>query len=254
MKKLISLFLALVICMSVTCTVFAASFTESVESKSAPAVVEVQDEQGNTAVAILSGDVPEEMAMVVVKALVVTAVADAETSAEIPETSKQALLDVYQGLQDGSIQVPFVELDLEEPEKLVVRDLFDVSWTDEDGKDYAELLEQEGVRLEMTFDVAITADANVYVMVYKEDAWHEIRQVTNNGDGTITCVFDHLCPVAVIVEADETMEVVNLAEEKVQIPDSAESSGRNLGLWLGILVVSVLALAAVLASKKRKQK
>ena len=43
MKKLISLVLALMICMSVTCTAFAAAYTASVENKGAPAVVEIQD-------------------------------------------------------------------------------------------------------------------------------------------------------------------------------------------------------------------
>jgi hypothetical protein len=236
------------------CTVFATSFTASVESKSAPAVVEVQDEAGNTAVATLSGDIPEEMAMVVVEALVVTAVADAEESKQIPEASQQALLEVYNGLQDGSIQVPFEELDQEKADNLVIRDLFDVSWTDGDGDAYAELLDGENVSLEMTFVVDVAADAQVYVMVYKNDTWQQIQQVTNNGDGTVTCVFNHLCPVAVIVEADETMEVVDIAEEKAEPTQSVEASGQNIGLWAGILAASVIALIAVFAVKKTKKK
>lgn len=243
MKKLVSLVLALVLCLSMACIASATAFTASVESKSAPTVVKIETTESESAVAVLTGDVPEEMALVPEVFLIVTAVADAETSESIPEDSAQALLEVYEGIQDGSIQVPFEELDPENAENLVVRDLFDISWTDEEQNDFAQLLENEDVSLEITFAMEIEADAKVYVMVYKNDTWSQIEQVTNNGDGTITCVFNHLCPVAVIVEADETMEVVNPAEDK-----------DRMTLWLGILAVSVVALTALVAGKKRKQK
>lgn len=255
MKKIISLVLALMICLSVTCTAFATAYTASVENKSAPAVVEIQDAAGNTAIATLTGDLPEGMAMVSGEFLVVTALADAETSAHIPDASEQALLEVYNGLQDGTIQVPFEELDPEKADNLVIRDLFDVSWTDVDGNSFEELLNAEGVSLEMTFAMNVEADAVVYVMVYKNDTWNQIEKVTNNGDGTVTCVFNHLCPVAVIVEAEETMEVVNLpAAQSAASAQPAEASGQNVTLWIVILAAAVVALAAVFAGKKRKQK
>ena len=258
MKKLISLVLALVICMSAACTAFATAYTASVEQKSAPAVMEIQNEQGQTAIARLIGNVPEEiMSLVSDEFLVVTAVADAETSAHIPDASEEALMEVYKGLQEGTIQVPFAELDQEKADKLVVRDLFDVSWTDVEGNDFSKHLENEDISLEMTFAMDVEADAVVYVMVYKNDTWNQIEQVTNNGDGTVTCVFNHLCPVAVIVEADEAMEVVNLPAQNTESAASAqpaEASGQNVTLWIVILAAAVVALAAVFAGKKRKQK
>ena len=255
MKKLISLVLALMICMSVTGTAFASAYTASVESKSAPAVVEIQNEAGNTAIATLVGEVSEEIASLVSEEfLVVTAVADAETSAQIPDASEQALLEVYKGLQDGTIQVPFAELDQENAEKLVVRDLFDVSWADVEGNDFAEYLDNENISLKMTFAMDVEADAKVYVMVYKNDAWNQIEQVINNGDGTITCVFNHLCPVAVIVEADETMNVMNLPAQSSESAEPAEASGQNATPWIVVLAVSALALVSLFVGKKRKQK
>lgn len=257
MKKIISLVLTLMICMSVTCTAFATAYTASVENKGAPAVVEIQDEEGNAAIAMLTGDLPEGMTFVTGDFLVVTAVADAKTSDAIPDASAQALLEVYNGLQDGSIQVPFEELDQENADKLVVRDLFDISWTDVDGNSFEELLNAEGVSLEMTFAMEIAADAKVYVMVYKNDTWTQIERVTNNGDGTITCVFNHLCPVAVIVEADETMDVVNLPAERAesaQSTESAESTEQSSALWIGIMAAAAVALVVLFVGKKRKQK
>ena len=262
MKKVFGLVLALAICMSVSCTAFAEAFTASVENKSAPAVVEIVNEAGETAIATLTGDLPEGMEMVSVDALVVTSVADAESSDQIPEASQQALLEVYNGLQDGSIQVPFEELDAEKASDLVIRDLFDVSWVDVIGDDFKNVLESEGISLEMTFAMDIAADATVYVMVYKNDVWQEIQQVTNNGDGTITCVFAHLCPVAVIVEAEEVevAEVENEADQAVASVQSAEegeveeSAGQNIALWVGILVAASVALVAIFAGMKKKQK
>ena len=254
MKRVLCFVLSVMLSVSLVVSVSAASFTASVESKSAPAVVEIADEVGNTAIAVLTGDLPEGMELVTSDYLVVTAVADAESSDQIPDASQQALLEVYTGLQEGTIQVPFEQLDEEKASNLVVRDLFDVSFTDVEGNDFSNLLDEEGVSLEITFAMEVAADETVYVMVYKNDAWHEIQQVTNNGDGTITCVFDHLCPVAVIVEANETMEVVDLTEKSAEDLKPEVSSDRNMVMWIGIMAASVVALAVVLVSKKRKQK
>lgn len=260
MKKIITLVCALLVCVSVTGTAAAEVFTASVEQKGAPAVVEIMDEAGNSAIAALSGNLPEDLVLVSGDCLVITAVADAESSDRIPDASQQALLEVYNGLRDGSIAVPFAELDAEHADALVVRDLFDISWTGSEGSDFEKLLDAEDVFLEMTFALEIEADAKVYVMVYKNNAWQQIDQVTNNGDGTITCVFDHLCPVAVVVENNEAVEAASLSAERAQganpsqDTEAEETSEGNLLLWVGILAASVLGLTVLLAGKKRKQK
>lgn len=251
MRKTSRLILALLICMSLSCTAFATSFTASVVSKSAPEVVELVDETGNCAVAKLNGALPEGMAFVSDDVLVVTAVADAAISNRIPDASEKALMEVYKGLQAGTIQVPFEELDEKNAQNLVVRDLFDVSWTDTEGNDFAQLLDQEDVSLEITFAMEIEPDAKVYVLVYKNDTWSQIQQVINNGDGTITCVFDHLCPVAVVVEADETMEVVEVSAENADIQDAQK---QNVTLWIVVLTAAVIALTALFVGKRKMRK
>jgi len=247
-KRIISLTLVLIICMSMTCIASAAVFTPSVENKGAPAVVELEDKNGNTAVARLNGGVPEDATFISGEFLVVTAVVDAKTSARIPDASKEALLDVYNGLQNGSITMPFEELDVEKADNLVIRDLFDVSWTDAGGSDFKDLLDAEDVSLEMTFEMDIVADKKVYVMVYKNNGWKQIKQVTNNGNGTITCVFEHLCPVAVIVEGSEA-EGPAVAGDKSTKTNAG--SGQNMMLWLGVAAAGSLAVFAV---RKRRQK
>lgn len=256
MKKVICLILSVMFSLSLAVPAFAAVFTASVENKQAPEVVEITDEEGNVAVATLIGNLPEGMQLVSGDFLVVTAVADAESSYQIPEVSQQALLEVYTGLQDGSILVPFEQLDEANAPNLVIRDLFDVSWVDVDGNDIGKLLDAEDVFLEMTFDMKVAADAKVYVMVYKNDAWQQIQQVTNNGDGTITCVFEHLCPVAVIVEAEETVETEEIVEAANVVADSGmeTSSNGNMTLWIVIMAAALLTFVALLVSRKRKQK
>lgn len=254
MQKIISMILAWVICLSAVCAASAAVFTPSVENKGAPAVVELKDEDGNAAIAKLNGNLPEGVAFVSGDFLVVTAVSDAESSDRIPDASEKALLEVYNGLQSGSLAVPFEELNSEKADKLVVRDLFDVSWTTADGNDLASLLDAEDVSLEMCFDIGIAADDDVYVMIYKNDEWKQIQQVTNNGDGTITCVFDHLCPVAVIVEGAEAEAAEAVAGETLQSTQDMEETDRNVTVWIGVGAASLLALAAVVVVMKRKQK
>ena len=255
MKKMFSLLLVLMLCVNMSCTASATTFTASVENKSAPAVMETKDEEGNSVIAVLSGELPEEMENVSDVFLVVTAVADAEESDRIPDASEQALMEVYTGLQEGTIQVPFAQLDEEKADNLVIRDLFDISWTDVEGNNYEALLESEEVSLEMTFEMEVAADAKVYVMVYKNDTWNEIRQATNNGDGTITCVFEHLCPVAVIVEAEEAVEAFGQVTETAEaetVSPAEETSGQNMGLWIAVLVAAAAALVAVVARRRKK--
>lgn len=248
MRKIFSLFLSGVFCLSAVCSAAATVFSPSVERKAAPVVVELKDAEGNAAVAKLKGAELGDGTFVSAESLVVTSVMDAENSDRIPDASQKALLEVYNGLQDGSIKVPFKKLDKKKAHKLVVRDLFDISWTETEDDSFEKLLDEEGVSLEMTFVVNIASDAAVYVMVYKNEAWQQIRQVTNNGDGTITCVFDHLCPVAVIVEDTTETEA---AETAAQDPEADDRS--NL-LWVGLLAVSSAALAVLVRSRKRKQK
>ena len=105
------------------------------------------------------------------------------------------------------------------------------------------MLEPEGVTLELTFDLGVKAGADVYAMTYKDSEWNPIVSCKNNGDGTVTCVFEKLCPVEFSVQTT--------SEPPVQTGDTG-----NLSLW-GLVALGALAAIVVLTvvyrmdSKKR---
>lgn len=252
-KTIFGLLFAMWICVSAAGSAFATTFTASVEQKSAPTVVTVTDEAGNSAVAMLLGDLPEGLAFVSEDMLVITAVADAETSDKIPEDSEKILMEVFNGLQEGRISVPFAELDQNAADRLVIRDLFDISWADVTGDASEKLLDAEGVSLEITFDLGIAAETKVYVMVYKNHTWMQIEQVINNGDGTVTCLFDHLCPVAVIVEADEVAQTGAFSENRARNTESEDAAAQDMAYWGGIMTAAVLGLVTLFVSRRNSR-
>ena len=105
------------------------------------------------------------------------------------------------------------------------------------------MLEPKGVVLELTFDLGVVADAQIFTQTYDEekDEWEPIVSTVNNGDGTITCVFEHLCaiefsmpltPVTAPVEAEKTV---------------------NLLPWIILLIVAALMLFFFIVYKKKKK-
>lgn len=260
MKRVTAFILALMICMSLAVPAFADTFTPSVVNKGAPEVVEIKDQNNKPAAGMLTGAVEEGSEFVYEKeCLVITAVKDAKTSTMIPDASEKALVDVYNGLKDGSLKVPFAELDSAKADKLVVRDLFDISLVCVGATvDHHEMLEADDVSLEVDFKLGIPAKAKVYVMVYKNNAWQKIEKVTNNGDGTITCVFNHLCPVAIIVESDQAaggnMTSGISSFSAFSNPKTGDVFGQNMMLWVGIMVAAAAALVAIVFANRKKQK
>lgn len=94
---------------------------------------------------------------------------------------------------DGSMTLPYEKVsDDIVAGNMVVRDLFDVSWR---CVDHPEAIAPTGVYVELTFDLGVEKDAQVVAMTYKDEQWNPVASVVNNGDGTVTCVFENFCPV-----------------------------------------------------------
>ena len=241
MKRVLSMMIVMIMVLGLTCTVFAAEseFVPSITEKPAPGflvddegyIAVIKDAEGNVVSYVPAGH------------LVITSVADADTSNEIPEAARALLLSVYQQLLDGTMVLPAEKLNEKfSPAELTVRDLFDLTWVcDEATPTHEELLNVEGNVLEITLSTKIAADIELYCMTYKNEEWNPIVSMTNNGDGTVTCVFAHLCPVAFI-----------LAEDK-DVPDTGSLFGSDLFLWVGVMVVSATALVLVVANNRKKQ-
>lgn len=244
MKKMMCVILAVVLCVALAAPAFAAevNFVPSISFKDAPAVVS----------AMLNGKD-------VASCLVVTSILAAENkSTDITQDARDLLLDVYAKLSAGTMTLP---VDGEH----VVRDLVDVNFAKtacvDAGHGHDTELAADGTTITVTFDLGITSADDIVVLQYTDGAWTEVES-ENNGDGTMTCEFEHFCPVAFVSVEDTDNTDSTDATEGTESTDATESTGNgsstpqsgdgmNLGLWIGILVASAAVLVVGIANRRK---
>lgn len=234
MKKLICLLTALLLIFTLACPAFAAEgFVPSISDKEEPDIV--PDDEG------VLGEIRDEDDEVIDEieehCLVITPISEAETSTDIPEDAREELLYVYKELTEGDMELPYEEDGLD-PEDMVIRDLIDASWTCED---HPEMLEPEGVTIDLTFDIGVDDDIQVYVYVYIDGKWVPAEAVENNGDGTVTVTFEKLCPIAFCVSADANLPPVQ----------TGDAFGQQMTIWFAIMGMSAVALCAMFVLRRR---
>lgn len=222
MKKGIVAIALLAICLSLICPALAAedTFVPSIGYKDGPTIggAEIGDEN-------------------VADCLVVTSLkAAAEKTTDISQEARDLLLAVYAKLESGEMKLPLED-------GYVVRELVDVSWKQaacvEEKHTHEEDLKKEEVAVTIDLDMNVEAKYDLVVLAYRDGQWGPIESVTNNGDGTITCVFDHFCPVAFAVR------------EHTGGSETGDPAGRNLILWIALMTVSTGAIV-FLTSQRRK--
>ena len=214
MKKFVSALLVLMLCVAMPLSIFASAdeFVPSISYKDAPEM--------NSAT--MDG---EDVSDSVVVTSILNALAG---NSEASDEAVQLLLDIYQKLTDGTMDLPIEG-------SFVVRDMFDISLTD---AAMIQKMEDGSLRIDVLFDVEGYDLSKLVVMNYYDEQWHEI-EVIDNGDGTITCRFTHFSPVA-FLELEEGAKV------------DISAPGKNLGLWIGICVVAAAAIIAVVVIYRRK--
>lgn len=247
MKKIIALLTVLMLCAALVVPAFAANeFTPSVTNKPAPRIVPVLDPDGRPAYGIIRDKDGEIISYVYEECLVITAVADANTSTLIPDEAQDLLLDVYAKLTSGEMTLPYDKLGLD-ASKMVIRDLFDVTFlcSASSEVDHPTILAPVGVTIEIKFDLGVADDKDVYVMTYKNNEWNSVVSATNNGDGTVSVVAEDFCPVSFSVEVDEPVK------PPVQTGDD---SAQQLMLWGCVGAVCLLAIVALTVIYGRSMK
>lgn len=234
MRKALVLILMLALCMSLACPAFAAeaqAFVPSITYKDAPFLISVQP----------GDDAPE--AELGISCLVSTSIAQAKNgSTDITQEERDLLLDIYEQLEDGSMTLPIEG-------EYVIRELIDFSFKhnacraiEEHGhKD--EWLRKDGTVLEACFDLGVAANDNVIVLTYIDGQWVGVKNVKNNGDGTVTCVFEDICPVVFAVSE---------ADNDSSNAFTGDVAGQQLGLWMGLMAVCAAGIA-LLTFKARKK-
>ena len=237
MRKLISIMLVMAFCLVLTCPAFAAEgdFVPSISYKDGPDIIDAEMDD-------------EDMK----SCLIITSIKGAqEKTTDIYQSDRDLLLSVYQQLSDGSMVLPMegtgsmARTGGATKKYYVIRELLDVSFKKtpcrEGEHGHKEKLAEPGILITITFDLGVSADAKVLVLNYVDGKWDYIESVVNNGDGTLTCVFEDICPVVFCVE--------NESKDPSQTGDIDKE---KMILWFLLMAVSTAAIV-VLAVARRKQ-
>lgn len=274
MKKMLSIVLVLVLCLALTCPVFAVddTFVPSIGYKPAPELAPAEtedgptvgyayDEDGNVIGSVLYVDDkitvtaahPEGVAEDHV-CLIITPLSEAETSTEIPDAAKDLLLQIYDQLVSNGMKLfgeceglnEFVAERLGEgitAEDLVVRDLFDVSVLCDELEEY---LEPDGTTICLDFDMNLPQDTFVAVVAYKGGQWRMIENVEVGVKGNVVCTtYENFCPVAVLTLAEE---------DAAATPYTGDTAGTNVMVWGCVMAASLAAILVLfLIQRKRKE-
>ncbi len=230
MKRILSLIVAMTLCVSLLASfAFAEDFVPSIGDKDHPEIVPVEGD----IIGQIIGDDDQIISDVDSGCLVITPVSEANTSTEIPDEARDTLLDVYDQLSNGSMELPY-DSSLN-PDDMVIRDLFDMSFLCEE---HPEMLESGGT-LKITFDLGVAAGDTVVAMVYVDGEWITVELI-NNGDGTVTCFFDQVCPVVFAVKQTETP------------PQTGDFSGSDILLWALLMAGSAVAFVVCIVIYRKK--
>ena len=225
MKKVICLLVVLMLCLSMAVPAFAAEddFVPSIGYKDGPEIIKGEQDGKD-----------------VTDCLIVTTIKEAEEkSTDITQDDRDLLLDVYDKLMNDEMTLP-IECDYE------IRDLVDVSYKYEDCRtaeghgNKPEELKEEGVTVTITFDMGLCPREVLEVYVYINGQWVAVENVVNNGDGTLTVEFEDICPVAFV------KTLCNAAP-------TGDAARSQLGIFIGLMVVSAAAIVVLLCLKGKKK-
>lgn len=277
MRKVLSILTVLLICLSLAVPAFAAEevYVPSITAKPAPEL-DQSTQEGTGVPAIQVKDEKEEIVHTSpVENLVVTAVAAVmgEQEVKISEEAVETLKTAFETLDTKGVEVfkevaELVQLAEEanvNVEDLVVMDLFDVTILNTELEEY---LNVEGNTVELTFAANIPAEQVVYVMVFKDSKWQLAESAVNNGDGSITCVFEHFCPVAILTAPMATVEESAAVEEVVSEPEAqapaapeapaaapaAQEQSASFPWWVILVAAVVVVVLVITKGKKSKEK
>lgn len=239
MRKIICLVIALILCLSLAAPAFAAesNFVPSITYKPIPDFVPVGDYIG--LIRDMQGQIIDYVVRECLRLTPLAHIWDKES--DIPEAIRELLTSVYEGLNDGSMKLPFEKFGSNlNSSNMVIRDLFDLSWNCDE---HRAMIEEEGITFEVTFDLGIEEDAEIFAMSYDEteNQWNPIAKTVNNGDGTVTCTFEHLCVIAFAMPLAESTPAPDNLHSPVLLP------------WIILLAVACLSLTAVLTLRNRKK-
>lgn len=232
MRRILCALLVLLLCFSLATSAFAADFVPSISYKDHPDVVDPPELVDEDEKKIEELDWP---------CLKITSVAEAKDTPKAERTDyEKLLLEVYKELRDGTMKLPS-----DKDKDLVIRELLDATLICGDkhtNPSHVKELAKPGVYLKLTFDLGVKKNTKVVVMTYIDGEWIRVEDVANNGDGTVTCLFEEICPIVFCVE------------QKSEVPKTGDVAIPKLILWVVVMVVSFVAILVLLLSRRRKSR
>ncbi len=203
--KMISKLLAMLLVIGLLAApVCAEGFTPSVEQKGAPELVASPDAPEGAAVAIKDAD-GNVVAGIPAEEIVMTSVADSEDAPEAVKEEMKAAYDSVANAASLAEVVPELDKALEDrkagvkAEDLVVRDLVNVSVSEEAAKKLAET----GNNVTLSFKLGMKQDDFLMVMCFVDGQWVilDADQVEILEDGTVNVTFrEQIGTIAFVVE------------------------------------------------------
>ena len=128
-------------------------------------------------------------------------------------------------------------------EDYAIRELVDISFTKtgcvEASHGHKEWLAQENTTVKIVIDLGINKNEKLEVFAYVNEEWTKVESEVNS-NGTVTCIFEDICPVAFCVE------------EKIAAnpPKTGDVAGNMTG-WVVLMVVSFAAVVLLLVNRRK---
>lgn len=260
MKKVRLFAMAMLVVCLLASNVFAADvFTPSVAAKEAPEVkaeepIVVEGKEVEIVVTPVSKADAEETHEEVSEALV-SARKDIEkvkSVAELPAEGGTVAKDLEKQLEGTDYT----------PGDLVVRDLFDVSLTDENGE-----IVKTDKPVTLTFNNVGVKKGEVLIVLHNKETgkWEVIdsSKVKINDDGSVAVTFDSLSPIAFLTTVEQTSEEPGPGGEKPAAPGekpaapgdkpvTSPQTGETTNVYAVCAVVMLLAAAVVCATRAKR--
>lgn len=252
-KKAIVVFLTVVIALSASVVALAADFTPSVQNKPEPEIIppKVETPADKDYVAHIIDSNNKVVELVEISHLVLTSAANSDSSNQIPSDAKEDLKTAYSQLSSNDVEISKISPELDNvikakygeessSDNLVIRDLFDISLTNDADSD---ALSVEGNRLVLTLKLGLEADEDVYAMQMNPTTkkWELVSGIINNEDGTVTLELNGEGPLAILVLGANFFA-----------PATGDNSV-SVYIWLAIAAASVIGLAIILVLKLKNK-
>ena len=270
MKKIIRVLLVVMLVMSMVTPAFAVEdFVGSIPGRPDTGLCQMgTDEEGEPYFGIVTDEKGNTTHYIYKGQIIATPYAKIDASAVLPQSTKDLMHKVHGELEDGTVKLSDVPgladrvkdklgADVDVDSTIVVYDLYDVAVINPEALGIGA-----GSTLTIKFNLSIDTDRFLDVMAYNGTGWDLVPYFSNDGQ-TVTVTFNHLCPVAFLVDVaddggdnegtvggDEDQDKDDEGTgEDVDQPETGDD--RNPLLWGGICAAAALGVVLLVFLSKR---